>query len=407
MLERGIAWRLRLEVRFRYDVMVSTARIWSVERSFAERDDALAHARVVSTRPRIDGVKVLRSRITSSGETFETVILQEEEPGRRRIARIGLVDDALVCTTGTDLMTLSGRTVIGRVLAGFLESEAITPSELLHQAGHASRLKARGGLLEDAVHRVAQVQSRRTRRSAGSCAKRLFDLLHTMEADLAALEAEKRRLPAFSATDVAAFSRAVERAVGSERHGPALMAALADHLAACVGLGQKLDRALMMLAQKPDPVAEALIEGLLADLLAFPSVLRELFGPVPCLGERLARLADLLHGRPPPADPSPRLEAVTLLIRSGRAPACASVLLERLLGDLEGGKPLDPRDAEAEKPMLEDLASRLRDDGGELLGGLRAEAAIARRALANRQSMLRRMGLHDVADALPKVWPPA
>jgi hypothetical protein len=399
-----------LEVRFRYDVMVSIARIWSVDRSFAERDDALAHARAVpTTRPRVDGVKVLRYRITSAGETFETVILQEEEPNRRRVARIALVDDAPVCMTGTDLMTLSGRRVISRVLAGFLESETITPSELLHQAGHASRLKARGGLLEDAVHRVARVQSRRTRGSAGACARRLFDLLHTMEADLAALEADKRRLPAFSPTDVAAFSQAVERAVGSERHGRVLMAALTDHLAVCIGLGQKLDRALMMLAQKLDPVAETLIEGLLADLLAFPSVLRDLFGPFPCLGERLFRLADLLHGRPPPAGlpPSPRLEAVTLLIRSGRAPACASVLLERLLDDLEGGKPLDARDAEAEAPLLEELASRLRGADGELLGGTRAEAAIARRELANRQSMLRRMGLHDVADALPKVWRPA
>lgn len=398
-----------MEVRFRYDVMVSTARIWSVDRTFTERDDAVAHARAASGRPRVDGIKVLRYRIAPSGETFETVILLEEEASRRRPGRIGLVDDAPVCTTGADLMTLNGRAAIGRVLAGFLESEAITPSELLHHPGHASRLKARGGLLEDAVRRVAQVQARRMRRPAGACTARLFDLLHTMEADLATLDVEKRRLPPFSAADLAAFSQAVERAVGAERHGRVLMAALSDHLAPCVGLGQKLDRALMLMAQKLDPVAEALVEGLLADLLAFPSVLRELFGPLPCLGEQLARLADLLHARPPPADPPPttRLEAVTLLIQSGRAPACASVLLERLLGDLEGGKPLDPRDAEAEKPLLEDLVSRLRDTDGELLGGMRAETAVARRELANRQSMLRRMGLHDVADALPKVWRPA
>jgi hypothetical protein len=56
--------------------------------------------------------------------------------------------------------------------------------------------------------------------------------------------------------------------------------------------------------------------------------------------------------------------------------------------------------------LLEQVITRLRGDDGNLLGGPEVEEAVIGRMVRQRQTMLRGMGLLDVADQLPMVWRP-
>lgn len=399
---------MSVRVSFRYEVQVSSARIWTVQRIFAEREDAVACARAAFDGPAVDGIKVTRFRQTPRGKAFETVILHEERGPVRGGRGVGLVNRAPACAAPADILHLDGRMTVLRVLDGFLRSESITPTELLHHSGHMGRLRRTGDLLDRSIRAIASAQARSSGGSARDRIPVLRSLLSALETDVLETEDRRRRLPPLDAADLAGYSRRIAAETGAERHSPVLLSALSEHLAGCVSLGHKLDRILHFLAQDLDETTGMAVEGVLADLLAFRSVLRDLFGPTPCLADGLDRLADLLHGRPPPEAPPPsaRLQAVSLLVKAGRAPSAAAVLLERLLTDLEGGTPLDERDPEAEAPRLETLALRLRGEGSDLLGGRRTEGALAQRRMRVRQEMLRRMGLHDVADALPRSWHP-
>ncbi|WP_207478821.1 hypothetical protein [Arenibaculum pallidiluteum] len=392
-----------MTVRILYEVAVSRARIWASDRKFDDRDEAVAYARWSLENPRHDGVKVLRHRVTADGPVFETVILHEEKASAKPKARIGLLNQAPACASAAELRGLDARLAIGRTLRTFLEEKAVTPTELLHGSPHGDTLR-KSGMLTEAVERMAQLQSRSLKVPVQSRVARIYEFLKTIDAENREVARQRTRLPRFEPSRTADYVASVRSAVSEGLRGPALLSVLTEHLAECTVLSQKLDRTLVLLAQGLDEDFMTLVEGLLADLLDFPSVLRDLFAPSPNLGDQLVRLAEMLNGRPP--DPEgqygPRLAAVTLLVQSGRAPACASVLLERLLTEIEGAKPLDPRDGEAERQLLDQLGRALKDADGQFLGGRRAESAHADREMKLRQRMLRRLGLHDVADALPR-----
>lgn len=399
---------MSVQVSFRYEVQVSSSRAWAVQRIFSERGDALACARAAFARPAVDGVKVTRFRLTPQGRKVETVILHEERGPVRGGRGVGLVNQAPACSASRDILHLDGRMTVLRVLDGFLRSESITPTELLHHSGHMGRLRRAGDLLERSIQAMARVQAGSSGGSARDRVPILRGLLTDLESDILDAEDRRRRLPPLDAADLSGYSRRIAAEAGPDRHSLVLLSALSEHLAGCVSLGHKLDRVLLFLAQDLDEAAGMAVEGVLADLLAFRSVLRDLFGPMPCLADRLDHLADLLHGRTPPKSPAPsaRLQAVILLVKDGRAPSAAAVLLERLLTELESRSPLDERDPEAEVSRLEALALRLRGGQDVLLGGHRTEGALALRRMRARQDLLRRMGLHDVADALPRSWQP-
>lgn len=399
---------MSLQISFRYEVQVSSARIWTVRRIFSDRGDAVACARAAFARPAVDGVMVTRFRATPRGRAFDTVILHEERGPVRGGRGVGLVDRAPACSVAHDILRLDGRLTILHVLDGFLRGEAITPTELLHHSGHMGRLRRAGDLLDRSIRAIARAQAQALGGSARDRLPVLRSLLSLLEAEVLDAEALCRRLPPFDAADLPGYSRRVAAEAGPDRHAAVLLSTLSEHLRGCVSLGHKLDRTLHFLAQDLDEATGMMVEGILADLLAFGPVLRDLFGPQPCLADRLDHLADLLHGRVPPEGqtPSARLQAVILLVGAGRAPSAAAVLLERLLAELEGGTPLDERDPGAEALRLEALALRLHDGQGALLGGQRTEGALAQRRMRARQDLLRRLGLHDVADALPRSWQP-
>jgi hypothetical protein len=131
-----------------------------------------------------------------------------------------------------------------------------------------------------------------------------------------------------------------------------------------------------------------------------------LIGPQPNLAASLVILADILTGRTEKAKLNANLSRIARLIAHGQAPSCHAILLDRLRAELKRDHPLDRKQPDNDTQLLEQVITRLRGDDGNLLGGPEVEEAVIGRMVRQRQTMLRGMGLLDVADQLPMVWRP-
>lgn len=391
---------------------MSDGGVWSVQRSLGERAEAVSLARRLFAKGRYEAVKVVRYRRRRSGFLYETVILHDAIPQfeqRLRMSPSALPDNAFVaCTEAGDLYRLETRRLIGHLFRSFLEAHAITPTELLHGLQHYRRLADTQGLLGAALQQIAVGQARKLGLSVRERLAQLQLLVTQAEARARRAAVLTAALPRLGVANLDRVSAAVLARVGPEEHAHVLMTLLTDHLSQLSSMSRKLERLLGMLSVTEDADAAILVEGVLADLLQFGEPLRDLFGQLPSLAALILALADVLHGRlnAPSVTGNTKLQAVTLLIRGGRAPACAAVLLERLLSELDSTKPLDPHEPDQEETLLREIIQRMKDEQGVLLGGVRAEHAIAFRQMLLRQRYLRNMGMHDVADALPRTWRP-
>ncbi len=245
-------------------------------------------------------------------------------------------------------------------------------------------LLAHDTLLPAALDRVAALQAQAADAPPGTDARlrkeELFRLADQVSAKARRL-ADDGRLPECDGENLAAVIARLDDVAGPEERPFLLRGALAAYLAPATSWEAKLDRLLALFApDPPGPGAQALDE-LLAEVLDAASVLHELLGPQPDLGNALATIARLAGGRMrelprPPIGPLAQIDA---LLAAKRAPICQAVLAERVRRELKGGRRLSAN-GNGEGAAFAPLFALLIDAHGQVVEGTEMLEALIDRA---------------------------
>lgn len=334
---------------------------WRLALATEDRQAALDAANETMATRAGSAVRVCKeTRDTVSGDFHPLVLLErgvrpQASPGPRRWRpRKPVPRNAPArasCAHPSDLYAAPAREAIGRLFAGWLARNRVTPFELLHRADLAERLEACQAEMSAALYNAALADA-----AARGAA---------LEPTLAALTALARRT--------------VERIVGEEpdtayRFG----AAVASRLGRQTHWRDKLELVLDLIEAAPDEGAPAsvsrrVLQQPLTDILGGVGDLSEIFGADRSLGEQLLimvqiasapAIAAVVGDAPELARVTPRLKgvaarlAVTLharpyLLRARRA------LARRVVAEVAGEAPLWPNDPAREVEGLQALAALL------------------------------------------------
>jgi len=373
--------------------------------------EAIEAARHLLASGDCEEVRVVRVRSMITGYSTKADVFHEVKPPVKGTPIVvkGKVDCVGPCATVDDLYGLESRMILGRLFKMFLDKYQITTTELLHNWTYLRKLQDTGSLVNTATHQIAMVQARELGLPAKDRIRALESFIQTGMSQARDFAAEKRRLLRFDPANVDYVSRRVRVKEGDERHDFVFTGLLCDHLLGFSSVGGKLEAVIGLLADGLDQRLSRLLEAVAADALGNAEIVKELLGPQRHLAASLCRLADFLHGRLDlcVAGTSPLLARLGLLIQVGIAPSCRTVLLDRLLTELRQDHLLDRKESEAEGRLLEAVVHHLRRNGtDEMLGGSLAEKAVSLRLLRHRQAVLRKGGMLEAADALPRNWNP-
>ncbi len=391
-LTRTPAADLKLGRDIKYEVMTFANKRWLIDCVIEGEEAAIAYARGLLEGGKVDETKVVRQRTMSrTGFTTETVVFQEAraKEGKGEMQLSGSIDKAPPCESEADLGGIEARIIINRLLREFLDRYAITPTELIYDFAHLKRLQNQDNLLMAGVHAVARAQGpgnvmERTRALEALINKAIA---HARDAQL-----EKKKLPPFDPRDLDGFRRAVEaRFPEGERH-MMVMVRLADYLGEGRSWEHKLMLAASLMRDDLTPESTAIVDGLIADVLAVGQMVQDMLGQQPSFGAALQCLAEVIGGwvTEGPGVPESRVIVARLV---AKFPHCRRVLTDRLIRELRSDKPLGRNDPEVERNKLAQLKEKMRDQSGALIGGAETEAAFEMRRAALRKALLRKMGL--------------
>jgi hypothetical protein len=394
--------------QFSYETLVCREGRWLIHCIVPEEEDAVAIGRHLLSEPGTEEIKVVRNRTMLTGFTTRREILHEVRAPVKEVAMVvkGRIDRPVVCEELPDLYTLQSRMIIGRLFRLFLDKYQITATELLHNWTYLRKLSDAGNMISTAVSQVALAQANEFKMPAKDRIRHIEGMIHQGMTKARDFYAERRRLPRFEKGNLEHVSRRIHARVGPDDYVFTMLCLLGQYLMGYGSIGGKMEMLLILITDDLDPELVALFEGVIADALVTPEMVKDLLGPQANLAESLCTLADFLHGRSDPARLNPNLARVGGLIQRGVGDGCRAVLVERLLFELQRDHPLDRKNPEADGALLDSVVEHLRGPDGSLLGGAVTEAAISSRLVRQRQAFLRNLGMEEVADQLPGKWKP-
>lgn len=379
-----------------YEVLCQRAGRWTVDGIFEDQRSAVARAESLLSGDGVEGVKVNSQRDGMNGGIVEEQVLLKERPKVEKPLQVA-ADNTPVkpCESLAEFYALDSRLAIGRLLRPFLDKFQLTPTELLHTHRQIARLDGTNSLTAAAINRVGTIQAQAMKVQARHRIATL-ERLATQARELARnFEAERAKLPEFAKKDLAAQRRRLRMLLKDDLRGDhALLSMISQYLTGFPSFLEKFDAALALAGAEDGAEAFELPDGILADILAQPEPLRELFGAQPTLAAHIALLATVIDGQSPEkpwpdGSPLPRLGG---LIAAGLAPQCKQVLVLRIQTALASNVPLDATQPNLESQLLADLHQRL-NEGDGLIGGDATAKVIAQRRQRQHAALRRSLGL--------------
>lgn len=380
-----------------YEVMAFYDKRWVIDCIMDDEELAIERARQLLLEEKNEQVKVVRQRAMNTGFSTEKAVFEQARPpkGKKEISLSASIRAAPPCDSLDDFFALEARVLMGRVFREFLDKLVITPSELLHNYSYVKKLDATGNLISGAVFQIAQAQA-----NAGlGAVKDRANALHRLvdEAKMLARDtlAERKRLPLLEEGQFGMLCRRAEARFEPAERGYMIMTSLTNYLAGSQSFGQKLDQVAKLFKDDVDADGVDRLDGVIADVLGSGIMVQELLGSHASLGTALALLADLALGRmqTPPAAASESLKLLVGLMQAHKLTASRRVLFDRLTRELKGKKPLCRDDLNAERRVLAELETKLKDEKGEPIGGKDVADAFVARREEIRKAHLRKAGV--------------
>ncbi len=383
--------------REQYEIRVQIDNRWEIHSVSPREKEALTRAETLLDSGQYEAVEVVRDRMTSDGLSNEKTVFSQKSTKRvEKKINVTAIDDAPVCETVEQVFEVDGRRTIGRLLREFLEAMVLTPTELLHTHRALVKLNDSDALLPSAIDRVARIQSRKT----GGAVKERSKLLYKMFEQVVD-RARRTDIIDMKAMAFGQLIRAVEAGVPAEGRRHAVMTALTKHLSSAMVYEGKLEIVLGLIAEDDlPPWASALLDGVIAELLDLPSVMRELLGKQPDLANVLNVLIGLNRGIYTAQKwDSPNLHTLARTMAEKPMPASRAVLGEWVSRELGSRRPLTRGNAHDEETALRALLEKVLD-GYAFVGGHETLNAFTRRFSRNPEQGMAAKGTEETLQAL-------
>jgi hypothetical protein len=375
---------------------------WMIETSIGSQSEAEAFARKMLEKKDVFGVKVVRERKGSSGNTSESVVFSKTKEKREEKVQIVPVDAAPMCEEAEDCYGMASRMVLNRLFRQYFDKQNITPMEVMHNYREFKRLQDSDSLMTSAIGMLATLQAQAGGMNATQRRDTLYKFLKEMSDRVRDIDSSP--LPSIKLLGVDEVMKKIAPKAGEDKGNAEFLfrAAVSRDLIDIRSFIGKLDRALMWADDSQDDEAAQLLDDFVCDVLGAAEVVQELLGDQPNLFAALSRLLDLAEGKwdaPPPgataaasvdgpkaaaaaeADAAEEDRAVKIgrLIVNGKLPNTGRVLMERVRLQLQGTNPLMRSDPEQEVPCFRQLLDRLVPDNGKIVGGTDMVEALVQR----------------------------
>lgn len=348
-----------------YDLHVRDNERWLLNGVFREESKAVVEAKRLMATGRYQAVKVVRELTKRTGFVSTKVVFSDAstQPAAPKVTLRGDVDGAVRCDVIDDLYRSESVAVISRVLAEYLEWQRITAVELLHDAAHVKRLTAYESFRDRAISIVAKAQAR----AAGEDPlerQTVLDKLCTQAVQRIRSARAGGHVPDLSVQPYAAAYEELNARTDASTRDYLLHTGMTVLLTGTRSWGAKLDRLLPLIDGGMPAAAYGPVDALCADILRGQSVMLDLFGEQPSLGEALNKLATLYRGKEMACDDEDRVLPYLLKhIPAGRLPRSADVIKGRLIQGLRAIERLSFGSPSDDLKALARVVDILADDG--------------------------------------------
>ena len=407
----------------KFQVQVYIRDHWGADDRFVTEAEALARAKKLIAVRSCEGVRVMRES-RSNGAFTESEIFKEMQRINKPLT-IQPIDEAPPCQTTEDLLGNRSRMTINRLLRGYVEQVVVTPTEIMHNYRELRRLMDKDTLLSSAVSRVAQLQTAGAAaeggagggNGAGSAPKAaatagvavrerrdaLFGMVNAVMAQ-AKMASEIKDPPDVRKLGFSATLERMRETVPAENVIYCSLAMLSRDLVARRDWLNKLDSLMTLIRREEGGAGEAvgLLDGVVADVIGAPTVVKDLLGDQTSLSAALSSLIDLSRGSFGGNAMLPADSPVWMLneeIGSHRLTATVAVMLDLICRQFKSGQPLARAgDPGAEGAAFDQLLAHVTSADGVYGGGPMAEALVYRqnRFIEAGGVTGRRQAIHDL-----------
>ncbi|WP_431856356.1 protein kinase domain-containing protein [Azospirillum sp.] len=277
-------------------------------------------------------------------------------------ATLGSLDEAEVCQTLADYHGPLGRTVMGIVLRQHLDSQILTPTEVIHSFKHLKALLEQGQLVENALIKVTAAQARAPGQDARTRRLAIQNAIGDTQAKARGAQIAFSELPK---------SRPMVEQVMAIESGKTptgdfaydLRVALSLELTTLRSWSGKFDRLNQLLQRDRDERLVAAIDGCFADILSSAAAVQELQGAPLSPGSMATTLCELVLGRTTVGSalgPN-RMGLLNAMFRQGKLPQARAAVLDRIRRILRAPQPLGrvaADDAQVLKVVMGHLLTR-------------------------------------------------
>jgi hypothetical protein len=366
--------------RLRYEIHKLADKRWQIadivedgreQRAMFGRSDfeeleknVLGKANALLSGNEIKAVRVMRERIRADGFITTSEIFFKEATNGKAEAPVTVSrydGEVPLCKTNEDLFSRESCRVIGAVLRIFLDKQFITALELLHFQPYIRKLNENYALVQGGIHQIAAIQAKIGGVDQKSRAEALHGFIDA---------AERRAREAFGdkslPTIVNGKFREFAEALASHHQGEArryyARVAVARFFQGSQSFLAKLDFALDLMPSETDAEWRGLLDELAAGCLDSSQLIMDLLGYQPNLAAALEALAELARGTGTTGASEGSLGKLRSSIAAGFLPLTAESIWDRILRELQRGRPLSRTDEKQEWALLMKLSERLTAD---------------------------------------------
>ncbi|HEX3500738.1 MAG TPA: hypothetical protein VHT04_15580 [Stellaceae bacterium] len=321
----------------------------------------LSKANALLAGGEVEAVRVTRDRVRDDGFTTTSEIFFKEASGGKSEPplTVGRHDGAMpLCAEPADLYARPACKVIGTVLRSFLDRQFITALDLLHFHPYIRKLNENFSLFQGAIHQVSTAQVKESGEDLKSRGQKLYGLTEAVETRARDAMAEKD-LPAIEGDDFAGFADRMAARYQGEQCRYFTMVGVARHFQGAASFLARLDFVLAHLPVARSADMRDLLDSFAADCLESSQLVVDLLGYQPNLAAALGALSDLACGDGEGGAADSSLAKLRSLIGAGGLPLTAATLWDRILRELNRGRPLSRTDQKQEWNLLMKLSDRL------------------------------------------------
>ena len=361
----------------KYEVQTGTGNRWIIDSIHVAQTVAMSRAQILLKSNQHNSVRVTRE----TGNYREEVIFQQEAAAQPdKPITISPIDEASVCEELVDLTSFEARKSAGRVLRKYLDKYNLTALEVLHNHNHLRDLRHTERLFDQAIHKVASVQSP----ALGEAAQPRIDIVYKLATQLfdetRDLRSTERFVSILSDDGLTPTLRVIGTSFSEDARPFHICAVLAAYFGQALDWQAKLNLALDLLYKRPDEEAGGYLDEICAEIMDGSNAVMEILGSQPDLVTALRMMAQLSAGRfKARHSRDSQLARLNAVLKNFPMRETRKVLLERVARETSGTNPLTREDEDTDKAAFPDLVKDLIAHAG-LNGGTAISEAVTRRA---------------------------